>query len=200
MTSFRDPSGVDLDAIFAPRISVTGVTTNFRNTDGLDLNQRYEGIGSQTPSAPTINMRTPSGVDLSQVFATMAGVPRNFSGAINATNSTGTGAVTATITVRSGGQVAGAASPAGTATNTSWFSVPRPAVGNDYDVNFVPVSGTWTGTVNTWQQLNTDRVVSMSRSTNGTSTGTMSIQIRRRSDGVVVSTGTYDVTITRGNV
>ena len=205
MSSFRSPAGVDLDAIFAPRVAVTAAATNFRNTDGLDLNQRYEGLGSQTPAAPTVGYRNPSGVDLSLVFATSSGVPMNFSGSGSALNTSNTsGSAVVTITVRRDGTNGGLGSPTGGATDTQWFSVPRTDVGDSYDVFFTTTGGsggTWGGSaLSTWLQLNTNRSVTLTRSSNGTSSGTVDIQIRRRSDNVVVSTGSYTVSATRGDV
>lgn len=205
MSSFRSPSGVDLDAIFAPRVAVTAAATNFRNNDGLDLNQRYEGLGSQTPSAPTVGYRNPSGVDLSLVFATSSGVPMNFSGtgsALNPSNTSGTAVVT--ITVRRNGTNGGTGVPTGGVTDTQWFSVPRTDVGDSYDVFFTVTGGsggTWGGEAqSTWLQLNTNRSITLTRSSNGTSSGAVNIQIRRRSDNAVVATGSYTVNATRGDI
>lgn len=200
MSLYRNPAGVDLDLIFAARTSVTAAATNFRNADGLDLNQRYEGLGSQSPSAGTTNFRSPAGLDLRLVFATSSGVPTNFSGSGSSYNPSG-GAVT-TVTVFTTGNVNAVGSPSGSGTSTQWFSNPRAGLGNDYDVYFTNsggAGGTWGGTFNTWMQLNVNRSVSLTQTAAGTATnGVVNVQIRRRSDNTVVCTGTYNVSAERG--
>jgi len=195
MSRFRNPAGVDLDLIFAARASVTAGATNLRNADSLDLNQRYEGLGTQSPSASTTNLRNPAGVDLRLIFATSSGVPQNF--AIAAYQQADTGTPVANIALLSNGEVT-----ASSASNQRWFSVPRAGVGNDYDVIFTNRSATggasWVGTFDTWLQLDVTRSVGLSRSTNGDSTATLTATIRRRSDGVQVATGNLTLTVSRG--
>lgn len=192
MSSFRAPNGVDLDLIFAARASVTAGAVGYRNTDGLDLNQRYEGLGSQSPSAITTNFRTAAGIDLRNVFATTAGVPVNFS-----PSATSDGGSEAGISFNSSGNII--PSPGGTP--TVWFSVPRANIGNEYDIIFQNAStpglgNQWLGTFNTWLQLNATRGITFYRSAaTGTGSGTCTATIRRRSDNVNVCTGTLSFAV-----
>lgn len=71
MSSFRNPAGVDLDLIFANRVTAKAANVNFRNTDSVDISNRYEKSNAQSPAART-NMRGPDGRDLNLWFTTDA--------------------------------------------------------------------------------------------------------------------------------
>ncbi len=71
MSSFRNPAGVDLDLIFASRVTSKTSNVNFRNTDRVDISNRYEKANAQAPTSPT-NMRGPDGRDLNLWFTTNA--------------------------------------------------------------------------------------------------------------------------------
>lgn len=71
MSSFRNPAGVDLDLIFASRVSAKAANVNFRNTDSVDISNRYEKANAVAPAATT-NLRGPDGRDLNLWFTTSA--------------------------------------------------------------------------------------------------------------------------------
>lgn len=78
MSSFRNPAGVDLDLIFASRVTSATSAVKFRNTDSVDISQRYEKANAQSPAAST-NMRGPDGRDLNLWFTTNASAGLNVS-------------------------------------------------------------------------------------------------------------------------
>lgn len=77
----------------------------------------------------------------------------------------------------------------------TWKIPTGATVGDDYDIRFTQTSGnaggTLTATLNTWMQLNATRSVTLSvtKTTSGSMTvhRTLLIEIRRRSDGVVLA-------------
>lgn len=184
-------NGVDLDSIFAGRVSLTAPSTGFRNLDGQDLNMRYEGYNGASPSGP-VGYRGPDGRDISLYFATTAGIPINFTGSANAQNELPSSSATAVITFNPNSTIVGSGSPTGGGGTTSWFSVPRAGIGNDHDVFVSTMSagaGTPGGTFNTWLHLDQSRQFTLALSGNQEVTRTATAQIRRRSDNVVVCSG-----------
>lgn len=192
MSLYRNAfTGVDLDSIFAAKVSLTAPTTGFRSLDGQDLNMRYEGYNGVNPASP-VGYRGPDGVDLSMYFATTAGVPINFTGSGSAQNELPSSSATASITFTPEGRIVGGGNPNGGGGTTLWFSAPRAGVGNDYDVNVSTMSagaGTPGGTFNTWLQLDQSRQFTLALSGNQEVTRTATAQVRRRSDNVVVCSG-----------
>ena len=71
MSSFRNPAGVDLDLIFASRVTAKAANVNFRNTDSVDISNRYEKANSAPPTS-SVGYRGPDGRDLSLWFTTDA--------------------------------------------------------------------------------------------------------------------------------
>lgn len=71
MSSFRNQSGVDLDLVFASRVTSPTSNTNFRNTDSVDLANRYEKANATAPTS-AVGMRGPDGRDLCLWFTTNA--------------------------------------------------------------------------------------------------------------------------------
>lgn len=72
MSNFRNAyTGVDLDFIFAARVSSPTSGVGFRNVGGVDLSDRYEKANSSPPTAP-VGYRGPDGRDLSLWFSTDA--------------------------------------------------------------------------------------------------------------------------------
>lgn len=71
MSSFRNQAGVDLDLIFAGRVTDKTSNVNFRNTDTADLSLRYEKANASPPTGAT-GLRGPDGRDLSLWFSTSA--------------------------------------------------------------------------------------------------------------------------------
>lgn len=202
MSAFRNIfSGVDLDSIFAARINAPGIVTGYRNNDGQDLNQRYEPYNGANPSGP-VGYRIADGRDLSQLFSTTAGIPRNFNISGEAFNPVNGSTASATFAFDTTGLINGSAATSGSVSNSSWFTLPRAGLGNDYDVMVSNRSaGTWTGTAyDTWHRLNIGRSFTFQRTGNGTSTGTATAYVRRASDGVIVATGPISLSATVGSV
>lgn len=71
MSSFRNQAGVDLDLIFASRVTAKTSDVNFRNMDTDDLSLRYEKTNASPPTGAT-GLRGPDGRDLSLWFSTSA--------------------------------------------------------------------------------------------------------------------------------
>lgn len=69
----------------------------------------------------------------------------------------------------------------------------------DYDCRMTMNSGTNFGgsSLSTWLSLSSIRSWSLSRSTNGTTTGTATLEIRRASSGYVLASSTITLTATR---
>lgn len=80
----------------------------------------------------------------------------------------------------------------------TWKTPPGATVGDDCDIRFTQMSGnaagTLTATLNTWLQLNTmrDATLAVTKTTSGSVTAhrTLKIEIRRRSDALVLATQT----------
>lgn len=184
-------TGVDLDSVFAARVSAPTTSTGFRNLDGQDLNMRYEPYNGVDPTTP-VGYRGPDGRDLSLYFSTSAGVPVNFTGYGRGENNAPSSTATANIVFTTDGRVTGSGIPIGSGDISSWFSSPRAGVGDDYDVFVDTMSaglGTPSGTFNTWLQLNANRQFVLSITGNAETARTSTAQIRRRSDNVVVCSG-----------
>ena len=192
MSSFRNVNtGVDLDSIFAARVTLTAPVTGYRNLDGQDLNVRYEGYNGFNPASP-VGYRGPDGRDISLYFATSAGAPIDFVGYGSGENAIPNSTAIASITFTPEGRVVGGGSPSGGGGTNLWFSAPRTGIGNDYDVSVSTMSagpGTPGGTFNTWLQLDQTRQFTLTVSGNQEVTRTATAQIRRRSDNVVVCSG-----------
>lgn len=77
-----------------------------------------------------------------------------------------------------------------------WIT-PKAAAGAAYECRATVVSGTFTsGTFGSWLPLSSTRSWSLLRSTIGTSTASMTLEIRRASDGVVLDSATISFTAT----
>ena len=64
-------NGVDLDSIFASRVTAPTSAVGFRNADGQDLSLRYEKANAAPPTS-NVGYRGPDGRDLSLWFTTDA--------------------------------------------------------------------------------------------------------------------------------
>lgn len=64
-------NGVDLDSIFATRVTAPTSAVGFRNADGQDLSLRYEKANTAPPTS-NVGYRGPDGRDLSLWFTTDA--------------------------------------------------------------------------------------------------------------------------------
>lgn len=64
-------NGVDLDSIFATRVTAPTSAVGFRNADGQDLSLRYEKANAAPPTS-NVGYRGPDGRDLSLWFTTDA--------------------------------------------------------------------------------------------------------------------------------
>lgn len=72
MSNFRNVyTGVDLDSIFAGRVTAPTSAVGFRNNDGQDLSMRYEKANA-APATAAVGYRGPDGRDLSQWSSTSA--------------------------------------------------------------------------------------------------------------------------------
>lgn len=73
-----------------------------------------------------------------------------------------------------------------------WIT-PKAAAGADYECRATVLSGSFTsGTFGSWLALNTTRTWTLVRSTIGTSTASMTLEIRRASDGTVLDSATIN--------
>lgn len=205
---YRNTAGVDFDSLFDPfQEGTPPANTGFRDLGGVDLAGRYAPISFGT-KGPNVGYRTSATLDVSNLWAAIGtavyavlGVPTSMEDFKSGVQ--GGGGVTATVTARwqrdgdtswaTGGVFTGEWYPGGAAT-----------IGDDYDIRFTQTAssggGTFTGTLNTWMQINADRVFtfSVSRNVIGTSgvlTRTILVEIRRRSDNAVVVSASIDLSV-----
>lgn len=185
MSSFRRVSdGVDLDSIFAARITAPGPITGFRNNDGVDLNQRYEAYNGVGIASPT-GYRGPDGRDLSLYFTTVASMPVSKNFDISSFNESTAPGQTATsdISFLPNGNVQLTATP-GSTTMDTWAIGAYSNIGDLYEIQFVSrtggAGGTWGGVaLNTWLSLSTFKNQFLRRTNVGNSSGSVQAQIRR---------------------
>lgn len=191
----RNPAGVDLENIFAPRVSAAAANVNIRHVGtGVDISQIFEPYNGVRPAQP-VNIRAPDGRDLNLIFATTSDIFPSSDINYEDFNPSGSGA-TASITFNTNGEIViagGTSAPA----SDDWKLPTMAGIGSGYEVMFTAVSGTWTGTLNTWQSLLSARSVSSSRTPNGVSSPRLTAAVRR-SGGAQVSTRTVNLTLTNG--
>lgn len=195
VTGFKTSSGVDLDTIFAARVSAAGANCGFKNSAGVDLAQLFEP-GSAGVHPTDTGFRNSAGTDLRLLFSTVAAAPTSFTGAF-ASRSKTSGTATVTGTIKADGTIVFTNDVGGSAGPTKSWLVPNLAGGGAlYDVKIArgaitpAASGSASGMVDgTWYQCNADRTFSLS-SGQPICSQTWTLTWRRRSDLVTVCTGT----------
>lgn len=196
-TGFRLSNGLDLDQVFAARVSAAGASVGFRNSAGSDLSTVLEP-GQLGVYASLTGYKNSAGVDFKSLFSTVAGAPSNFS--VSPVRSVPSGTAGITTTVNADGSVT-SKNETGTAMvgSGNWFSPNLAGVGSSYQVKFTLTSGTaWTGAaVNTWLAF----PQSVGLTTSGVEkTNVIAVSIRRTSDSVVVCSGTISLDVVVGGV
>lgn len=195
VSNVRMPNGVDTDSVWPARITSAISAVNVRASDTQDFANRYEKANGAGTSI-SANIRAPDGVDLSLKFTTIAALPKNF-GPVNAFATAVGGNPNVTITFAANGAINGS----GPVTD-SWLT-PLGAIGNQYQILHTAgtTSGTGTTTITFGSWLNLDSgqtlLIQKSGAINGTYVVTGSSQIRRKSDGVVVCSGSWSMTSER---
>lgn len=202
VANYRFPDGTDFDNVFPARITTATTLTGYRGPDGSDLALRYEKANGAGTSGAT-GRRLSNGVDLNQVFTTVASNPingKNFSasGSSNQNNGSATGVVQ--FSTDGMAQLINQGSDhAPITSNTPWSVAIFAGQGNMYDILFDLQSGTISGSFGTWMRLDQARTISCSRSGNGTSNGTCRWRMRR-TDGTEVASGNVNVSANVGQL
>ena len=111
------------------------------------------------------------------------------------------GTATATLTAESDGEVSGVGST-GLTTPDWWSAAPDVGVGADYEIRATLLSGTTptSGTLGTWLSLSSNRSWSMVRSTDGTSSCSLTIEIRDTATSTVQGTATWSLSATKSSI
>ena len=164
----------DLDALFKPRVSTAIANTNFKSNGGVDLAQRFEPRAGSTPIANTNFVAGAS--DLASLFMSI--------GAITLSNKS----ITSDVLSPTNPVVAYGLEPDGDIiqeiqlANTDigdWIS-PKASASSAYEVRATLSSGVapTAGTLNTWMAISSYRSWGLTRTTNGTSTSVILVEIR----------------------
>lgn len=189
-SNVRMPNGVDTDSIWPSRITSGIANVNVRSSGAQDFADRYEKANGAGTSI-SANVRAPDGVDLSLKFTTIAAVPKNF-GPVNCSVETSEGeAALASIQFASNGSIANNGGA-----GDSWLS-PLGPIGNQYQIMHTLGSTTGTGdnfvTYGSWINLDSGTNVQAQKANVGIFVVNGSSQIRRKSDGVVVCSGNWQL-------
>lgn len=192
-TGFQNSAGLDMDQVFAARVSAQAVTTGFQNAAGEDLAAKLQPL-SGNPKVGTQGFQLPDGRDFCQVFDTTASTPRNF--AASASNVDQASSYAACI-INPDGSVQAEGND--TAEWDNWSSPNVSGIGSQYEALLTQGStsgqGEQTGNaLGVWYSLSSSvtRGISTHAPRNGNRIfdSTITVQIRRASDQVVVCTGT----------
>lgn len=188
----------DLDVLFKARTSSPTSATGFLSNGGVDLNQRFEPRGATTAIANT-NFVSGS-TDLAQIFmdinaATVPALPNsNFRA-----DAVSPFIAICNYTWESDGDIIESFEEADVPNTTDrgdWI-VPKSAAPGLYEVRATVTAGALSsGTTGTWLALTTTRTWSVQRTTNGTSSCTMTIEIRNNG-GAVLGSCTVQMTAAR---
>ncbi|QQM14854.1 hypothetical protein [Stenotrophomonas phage BUCT555] len=187
-SNVRMPNGVDTDSVWPGRLTSAISAVNVRASNAQDFSSRYEKANGAGASI-SANIRAPDGVDLSLKFTTVAANPVNWSGVrAEAYGSPTEGSALATVNFTSNGGI-GAAPTGG-----NWLS-PNAPLGSLYQIyhNVVSSSGTGTNfiTPGVWLDLDSGRLLQISKGNVGIFQVNGTSQIRRKSDGAVVCGGDW---------
>jgi hypothetical protein len=206
---YRNSAGVDFDSLFDTYSTGTPpANTGLRTSGGVDLAGRYAPIAYGT-KGPDVGYRTSGGVDVSNLWA-QAG------SAVYVQSDTGLaspiddyqvaltgGTATATAQFHHNRNGTTDFSPPSSADN--WILPGGSTVGDAYDVRYTQTASSGGGTVtgsalSTWLQLNTQRGLSLSisRTVFGSisASRTYTVEIRRRSDSVVLASFSVTLNVT----
>lgn len=196
--NIRNNAGVDLDAVFASRVSTApGTNTGWRGPDGVDLRLRYEPYNGISP-ASTTGRRAFDGRDLALWFATTAisfvGGNRN----INVISPFNPGS--AYVVFNSNGTVSMESSTAGVSTQ-SWATPTTAGIGSGYQIRFYNASAMTTDqSAGAWVSLGTSKTIGVLVNTiNTTRYASADYQIRNASTLAVVASGSINLNVTYGS-
>lgn len=196
-TGFQNSAGLDMDQVFAARVSAQAVTTGFQNAAGEDLAAKLQPL-SGDPKVGTQGFQLPDGRDFCQVFDTTAGTPRNFSATASDASQ---GISRASCVINPDGSVQAVGND--TVGWDNWFYPNASGIGSQYQALLTQGSESGTGsstgaTLGVWTTISSGLTRGISSSAAGSSerihTSTINVQIRRLSDQVVVCTGTLNLT------
>lgn len=189
-SNVRLPNGVDTDLVWPGRITSAISAVGIRAPDTQDFSQRYEKANGAGTSI-SANIRAPDGVDLSQKFTAIAANPKNFGPVNSNIETTGGNPALASVQFTNNGGITnnGGASD-------SWLSPPGP-LGNQYQIMHTLGSTSGSGdnfvTYGTWINLDSGTFIQAQKANVGIFTVNGSSQIRRKSDGVVVCSGSWQL-------
>jgi len=200
MPSGYRSGGVDFDDLFDPYVQGTKPAATGRRVSGVDLIHRYAPIAYGTKRADVGNRV--NGVDVSNLWAAKGTasyanadvVPDLYAYQVNSS-----APVVATVSFYFNRDGSCSSSPQA---SSAWFSPVGGTPGDAYDIRFTQqggsAGGSFSGTLNTWMQINQSRGCSLTVTRN--QQGAIShwrqllIEIRRRSDLVIVSSGSVTMT------
>lgn len=192
--NIRNLAGVDLDQIFAARISApVKPACNIRGPDGVDLVWRYEPYAGVAQASPT-NIRGYDAQDLNQWFTTSA---EQFNSANYSVNSfRPSGIAESSLTIQSDGSVV----RQGTSTTYgSWRTPTQAGIGSGFEVIFTNAVGLSSNSAPVWTSLSSGQAVVLANSVLNTErNGSATYTIRRVGSGSIVSTGNINLNATVG--
>jgi hypothetical protein len=176
-TGLIAPAG-DLDVLFKARTSAKIADVGFRSNGGVDISNRFEPRGSSTARANT-NFKQGAN-DLSSLFMDIASSPITLTSVTIESFGVAPANATSGYTLESDGDIIRGIN-ASNVDIGDWI-VPKASAPGTYEVRATLSSGlTPVGTLNTWQALTSNRFWSLVRSTLGTSTSVLLIEIRQGS-------------------
>lgn len=187
-SNVRMPNGVDTDSVWPGRLTSAISAVSVRASNAQDFSDRYEKANGAGTSI-SANMRATDGVDLSLKFTTVAATPVDFVGIrAEAYGNPTDGPALATINFTANGAVG--ASPTG----GNWLS-PNAPLGSLYQILYTVLGSSGTGTnfltPGVWLNLDTGRLMQISKNNVGIFEVNGTANIRRKSDGVIVCSGTW---------
>lgn len=208
MASGYRSNNVDFDDLFEPESNGNGITLSGIRKDGSGL--RYASRGS-TAKRDDVGYRV-DGQDVSNVWmakgtttVVRGGVPDNISRSRAAPQNQQV-TLNAFLTYDRNGSVSWGGGGIGTAGSGQWISNASSTVGDNYDINVSTTSqsgdGALTGSNTGWQQMSVSRSVALqTTTTNDARFGTvgLNVQIRRRSDNVVMLNFNTNMTVQISN-
>lgn len=192
MSGFKAPGGVDLDSLFATRVTTAGSNSGFQNT-AVDLSQRYEVRGATT--AIGVTGFQVSGVDLNQKYKGLSAARVQLQAVVRHQISIAPTDARAGFRLNSSGvQESGVGTTAiSYTTDLSWLLT---GTNSQYDARATLTAGSnpTTGTMGTWLNLGTTREWKNEATGAGEAFDTtMTVEIRDASTLTVLATCSVEI-------
>lgn len=197
-TGFYAANGLDFDSIFAGRLTPSGGNLGFRTSDSVDIGNRFEKYNGVNPLGYDVGFRASDGVDLRLKLATVASQPRNWSTVTSNAFATPTNGQPAIVGFEGNGVVSGYGG-----NSDSWSAPNAAGVGNLYQIlnTITGTSGTGINSIitGTWINIDARHALQIQKTSLGSFSVSGNSQIRRKSDGVVVCSGPWQLNVTFTN-